>query len=414
MLLYRHRFDFGTLPEKLHAIAAAGYQGWKFSRTICSIIRDAGGNPPACRRFRVKNHAFQPFRDFEGASRAQFAANMARARRKFALMRELAARRCCCAAMYSRTARRIANCRSRTCGRWPRWRKRRIAIGYEATAREPMNRWQQARERCGGWTARRWAGARQLPYSGPRRHAGRATVGAGGENHLCTARRCAVYENGFAGWSRHFRCFPGQGAAAGGVCRADHPLWLPRPGRWRSSMTVSRLAERRDGQRWLSFAAVAGGQTRRRLPTCDADLFSPPPLPVYHGLEFIEFAASAAEAQRTGNICRRWVFSTRKPPLQTGDAVAQRRGADRHQPSAAQLGRPFLSTPRGIALRDGAAGRAQRVACRPRPRAGVCHGRATPGRTKRRSRRSAPTAALSISSTPGRLSTSAIFICVMA
>ncbi len=67
-------------------------------------------------------------------------------------------------------------------------------------------------------------------------------------------------------------------------------------------------------------------------------------------------------------------FSARgKPPLQTGDAVAQRRGADRHQPSAAQLGRPFLSTPRGIALRDGAAGRAQRVACRPRPRAGVCH-----------------------------------------
>ncbi len=42
-------------------------------------------------------------------------------------------------------------------------------------------------------------GAGQLPYSGPRRHAGRATVGAGGENHLCTARRCAVYENGFAG-----------------------------------------------------------------------------------------------------------------------------------------------------------------------------------------------------------------------
>ena len=25
--LYRHRFDFRHLPEKLHAIAAAGYQG---------------------------------------------------------------------------------------------------------------------------------------------------------------------------------------------------------------------------------------------------------------------------------------------------------------------------------------------------------------------------------------------------
>ncbi|MCP6705808.1 sugar phosphate isomerase/epimerase, partial [Klebsiella pneumoniae] len=31
----------------------------------------------------------QPFRDFEGASRAQFAVNMARARRKFAMMHEL-------------------------------------------------------------------------------------------------------------------------------------------------------------------------------------------------------------------------------------------------------------------------------------------------------------------------------------
>lgn len=29
----------GTLPEKLHAIAAAGYQGVEILRTICSIIR---------------------------------------------------------------------------------------------------------------------------------------------------------------------------------------------------------------------------------------------------------------------------------------------------------------------------------------------------------------------------------------
>ena len=105
-------------------------------------------------------------------------------------------------------------------------------------------------------------------------------------------------------------------------------------------------ATAKDGYRSLLWLEE---QTRRRLPTCDADLFSPPPLPVYHGLEFIEFAASAAEAQRPGNICRRWVFSTRKPPLQTGDAVAQRRGADRHQPSAAQLGRPFYQR-HGVSL----------------------------------------------------------------
>lgn len=103
------------------------------------------------------------------------------------------------------------------------------------------------------------------------------------------------------------------GAAAGGVCRADHPLWLPRP--WSLEIFNDGFraspngATAKDGYRSLLWLEE---QTRRRLPTSDADLFSPPPLPVYHGLEFIEFAASAAEAQRLGNICRRWVFSTRE------------------------------------------------------------------------------------------------------
>ncbi len=220
-------------------------------------------------------------------------------------------------------------------------------------------------------------------------------------------------------WSRHFRCFPRTGelpleAFAEQITRCGYrgpwSLEIFNDG-FRASLNGA------DGQRWLSFAAVAGGA-------------NPPSAPDVRCRSV--FTAAAAGLSRAGvyRVCRQRRrgaapgatsagagFSARgKPPLQTGDAVAQRRGADRHQPSAAQLGRPFLSTPRGIALRDGAAGRAERVACRPRPRAGVClPGRATPGRTKRRSRRSAPpTAALSISSTPGRLSTSAIFICVMA
>ncbi|STT48192.1 4-hydroxyphenylpyruvate dioxygenase [Klebsiella pneumoniae] len=220
-------------------------------------------------------------------------------------------------------------------------------------------------------------------------------------------------------WSRHFRCFPGQGSCRWRRLPSRSPaVATAAPGRWRSSMTVFRASPNgATAQRWLSFAAVAGGA-------------NPPSAPDVRCRSV--FTAAAAGLSRAGvyRVCRQRRrgaapgatsagagFSARgKPPLQTGDAVAQRRGADRHQPSAAQLGRPFLSTPRGIALRDGAAGRAQRVACRPRPRAGVCHlAGATPGRTKRRSRRSAPpTAALSISSTPGRLSTSAIFICVMA
>ncbi|CDL12631.1 4-hydroxyphenylpyruvate dioxygenase [Klebsiella pneumoniae IS43] len=55
----------GTLPEKLHAIAAAGYQGVEIFRERSALLYgDAGGNPPACRRFRVKNHAFSTLSRF--------------------------------------------------------------------------------------------------------------------------------------------------------------------------------------------------------------------------------------------------------------------------------------------------------------------------------------------------------------
>ena len=80
----------GTLPEKLHAIAAAGYQGVEIFENDLLYYT---GTPADIRHLAadlgLKITLFQPFRDFEGASRAQFAANMERARRKFALMHEL-------------------------------------------------------------------------------------------------------------------------------------------------------------------------------------------------------------------------------------------------------------------------------------------------------------------------------------
>lgn len=55
----------GTLPEKLHAIAAAGYQGVEiFENDLLYYTGTPGGNPPACRRFRVKNHAFSTLSRF--------------------------------------------------------------------------------------------------------------------------------------------------------------------------------------------------------------------------------------------------------------------------------------------------------------------------------------------------------------
>ena len=80
----------GTLPEKLHAIAAAGYQGVEIFENDLLYYT---GTPADIRNLAadlgLKITLFQPFRDFEGASRTQFAANLARAKRKFALMHEL-------------------------------------------------------------------------------------------------------------------------------------------------------------------------------------------------------------------------------------------------------------------------------------------------------------------------------------
>lgn len=80
----------GTLPEKLHAIAAAGYQGVEiFENDLLYYTGTPGDIRHLAADLGLKITLFQPFRDFEGASRVQFAANMERARRKFALMHEL-------------------------------------------------------------------------------------------------------------------------------------------------------------------------------------------------------------------------------------------------------------------------------------------------------------------------------------
>ncbi|KZQ21636.1 hypothetical protein A3N45_10640 [Klebsiella aerogenes] len=140
----------GTLPEKLHAIAAAGYQGVEIfendllyytgtPRDIRNLVAELG----------LKITLFQPFRDFEGASRAQFAANLQRAKRKFALIHELGCDTMllcsnvqpdCSADIELQVAdlRALADLAE----------QEGVVIGYEALAwGTHVNRWRQAWER---------------------------------------------------------------------------------------------------------------------------------------------------------------------------------------------------------------------------------------------------------------------------
>jgi 4-hydroxyphenylpyruvate dioxygenase len=80
----------GTLDEKLPAIAGAGFRGVEiFENDILSF----NGTPAEARRIiddlGLKTVTFQPFRDFEGMPAPRRERNLARAERKFDLMQEL-------------------------------------------------------------------------------------------------------------------------------------------------------------------------------------------------------------------------------------------------------------------------------------------------------------------------------------
>jgi 4-hydroxyphenylpyruvate dioxygenase len=80
----------GALDEKLRAIATAGFDEVEiFEADLLSFNgspRDVG---QLCRDLGLRICAFQPFRDFEGMPEPQRSRNFARAERKFELMREL-------------------------------------------------------------------------------------------------------------------------------------------------------------------------------------------------------------------------------------------------------------------------------------------------------------------------------------
>lgn len=140
----------GTLPEKLSAIAAAGYQGVEIFENDLLYYT---GTPTDVRNMAddlgLKITLFQPFRDFEGGPRERFAANLARAERKFALMHELGCDtlllcsnvQADCSADFSlqvEDLRALATLAERE----------NIRIGYEALAwGTHVNRWYQAWER---------------------------------------------------------------------------------------------------------------------------------------------------------------------------------------------------------------------------------------------------------------------------
>lgn len=296
----------GTLPEKLHAIAAAGYQGVEIFENDLLYYT---GTPADIRHLAadlgLKITLFQPFRDFEGASRSQFAANIERARRKFALMHELG-----CDTMLlcsnvqpdcsADVELQIADLRALA----ELAEQEQIRIGYEALAwGTHVNRWHQA------WSRVKSVNSPALGIVLDSFHvlARGDTLQRLGEvpPEKITFVQMAdapLMKMDILEWSRHFRCFPAQGQ----LPLVDFACDLTRCG-YRGPWSLEIFndsfraspngATAKDGYRSLLWLEE---QVRQRLPESRAPLFAPVELPLYAGLEFIEFAAAPAQAGELG------------------------------------------------------------------------------------------------------------------
>lgn len=305
----------GTLPEKLHAIAAAGYQGVEIFENDLLYYT---GTPADIRHLAadlgLKITLFQPFRDFEGASRSQFAANMERARRKFALMHELG---CDTLLLCSNVQPdcsddvelQIADLRALA----ELAEQEQIRIGYEALAwGTHVNRWHQA------WSRVKSVNSPALGIVLDSFHvlARGDTLQRLGEvpPEKITFVQMAdapLMKMDILEWSRHFRCFPAQGQ----LPLVDFACDLTRCG-YRGPWSLEIFndsfraspngATAKDGYRSLLWLEE---QVRQRLPESRAPLFAPVELPLYAGLEFIEFAAAPAQAGELGQTLAQLGFA---------------------------------------------------------------------------------------------------------
>ncbi|HDG9807347.1 TPA: sugar phosphate isomerase/epimerase and 4-hydroxyphenylpyruvate domain-containing protein [Raoultella planticola] len=296
----------GTLSEKLHAIAAAGYQGVEIFENDLLYYT---GTPADIRNLAadlgLKITLFQPFRDFEGASRSQFAANMERAKRKFALMHELGCDTLLlCSNVQPECSADVALQVADLAALAALAEQEKIVIGYEALAwGTHVNRWYQAWERVKSVNSpalgivldsfhilARGDTLQRLPE-----------VPVDKITFLQLAD-APLMKMDVLEWSRHFRCFPGQGQ----LPLVDFARDLTRCG-YRGPWSLEIFndgfraspngATAKDGYRSLQWLEE---QTYRQLDNSDASLFHAATAPDYLGLEFIEFAASPAEAQALG------------------------------------------------------------------------------------------------------------------
>jgi 4-hydroxyphenylpyruvate dioxygenase len=325
----------GALEDKLKAIAAAHFSAAELFETD---LINYNGTPRQVQRLAtdlgLAIDLYQPFRDFEGVADDVFRRNLERAERKFDVMADLdAPMMLVCSNVSPRAIDDDARAAAQLHELAERAARRNIRIAYEALA------W--------GTHVRTYAHAWRLVEAAAHPHLGLNldsfhTLALGddpagiadipGERifffQVADAPRLAMDA---LSWSRHFRCFPGQGD----LDLASFLLYVLRSGyAGPLSLEVFNDDFRASDNRQTAIDAMRSllyleEQARARLESeCASspdrqpdvrralrrvELFDPPPAPVLDGIAFLEFAVDAEAAAGLGALLERLGFP---PPAQ--------------------------------------------------------------------------------------------------
>lgn len=307
----------GTLPEKLQAIAAVGFEGVEiFENDLLYFNGTPADIRRMCEDLNLEIMLFQPFRDFEGGARSKLAHQLNRAERKFELMAELGTDRLLVCSnvlpdsstddgLIADDLHKLAEIAA----------KHQMQIGYEALA------WgHHVRSYRHAWDLVRQIGHPNLGIILDSFHTLSINDDLSRLNEIPPEKivflqladaprmKMDVLE-----WSRHYRNFPGQGdldvaafltpIIANGY---SGPLSLEIfNDKFRAAPSVSTTS---DAIRSLLYLEEQVAGRLKPYTTMPTELFTPPAAPEFTDTDFLEFAVNDASAQRLDNTLRQFGF----------------------------------------------------------------------------------------------------------
>ncbi len=313
----------GTLKEKLEAISAARFDGVEiFENDLLFYGESPRGVRMIAADLGLEIYLYQPFRDFEVEDEQRFRRNLERAKRKFDVMDQLGVRLMLICSSVSANAAGPGRASEQLGALAEVAAERGIRLGYEALAwGRKVKTYREA------WEVVRRADHPHLGLILDSFHAlaiddDLSDIAAipGERVFFVQVADAPAMKLDVLSWSRHFRCFPGQGSLpvakfVGETVRAGYagPLSLEVfNDDFRASPTRPTAV---DGLRSLLFleeqvrneitkeTANSPRSSRPNASHLRVELFDPPPAPTLNNVAFIEFAVDG----RSGAALEKWL-----------------------------------------------------------------------------------------------------------